>query len=143
MPKLMGAKVLEDLVAWQVARALKMEVYALVRRSPEAAADVRFKSQLFEAAASGEANVAEGFHRYGAGEFAHFLNIARASIGEVQVRLQDGVDRGHFAENDTAEAMHLSRKAIAVVTALRTSLQPFVKKRRTSTDLGRRTSDIK
>lgn len=125
----MGAKRLEELRAWQAARAFKLEVYRLIRQSAAASADLRFKSQLQEAAASGEANVAEGFHRFVAGEFAHFLGFARASIAEAQVRVQDGIDRGYFESNDTTECLRFGRDAMALVTALKTSLQPFITKR--------------
>jgi len=125
----MGAKRLEDLRAWQAARAFKLATYRLVRSSSAAAQDQRFKSQLFEAVASGEANVAEGFHRFIAGEFAHFLGFARASIGEAQGRIRDGVDREYFAEEDIAECERLGQEAMALVTALKTSLQPFIRAR--------------
>ncbi len=125
----MGAKRLDDLRAWQAAHRFKLEVYGLVRRSMAACEDYRFKSQLYEAAASGESNVAEGFHRFVAGEFAHFLGFARASIGEAQVRLQDGVDRGYFTDAEAADCLKLGTEAMALVTALKTSLQPFINTR--------------
>lgn len=90
----MGAKRLEELVAWQLAHEFKVEAYRLVRASPSASRDSEYRQQLFAAAASGEANIAEGFHRFVPAEFAHFLNIARGSIGEAKVRLIDGIDRG-------------------------------------------------
>lgn len=144
----MGAKRLDELRAWQSARAFKLEIYRLVRGSAEAKADFPFKSQLYEAAASGESNVAEGFHRFVAGEFAHFLGFACASIGEAQVRVQDGIDRGYFTDADTAECVRLGAEAMALVTALKTSLQPFIAKRGAHspappgrrTDPGRRTN---
>lgn len=125
----MGAKRIEDLRAWQAARAFKLEAYRLVRGSPGALADLRYKSQLFEAVASGEANVNEGFHRFGAGEFSHFLSFARGSIGEAQGRVLDGIDRGYFSEHECAECLRLGRDAMALVTALRTSLQPYIRSR--------------
>lgn len=122
----MGAKRLEELRAWQAARAFKLEVYRLLQTSAQARADFRFKSQLQEAVASGEANVAEGFHRFVAGEFAHFLGFARASIAEAQVRVQDGIDRGYFEASCTTDCLRLGQDAIALVTALKNSLQPFI-----------------
>ena len=90
----MGVKKLEELTAWRVAREFKLEVYRVVRSSPAANGDLRLRSQLLEAVASVESNVAEGFERYSAGEFARFLSFSRASAREALVRLQDGVDPG-------------------------------------------------
>jgi four helix bundle protein len=125
----MGVKRLEELRAWQVTRAFKLEVYRLLRGSPDASADFRFRSQLQEAVASGESNIAEGFHRFVAGEFAHFLGFARASIAEAQVRIQDGIDRGYFSALDATECLRLGIDAMALVTALKTSLQPYIARR--------------
>lgn len=146
----MGATRLEELRAWQAARRFKLATYAVMRASPSAQADVRFKSQLLESAASGEANVAEGFHRFAAGEFAHFLSIARASIGEALSWLQDGVDRGHFTEASVSEASRAANEAMAMITALRTSLIPYTSRKASAQrtkhpgpDTGPRTKDNK
>ena len=103
----MGVKSLEELTAWQIARAFKLEVYRVVRANTAANGDLRLRSQLMEAAASVESNVAEGFERYSAGEFGRFLAFSRASARESLVRLQDGVDRGHFSPAEIAEAVEL------------------------------------
>jgi four helix bundle protein len=126
----MGVQKLEELTAWRVSRAFKLEVYRLVRDNPSANADLRLRSQLMEAAASVESNVAEGFERYSAGEFARFLSFSRASARESLVRLQDGVDRGHFSQNEITEAVELGNRSIALITALKNSLGPFIGKRR-------------
>lgn len=54
-----GVKRLEDLKAWQLARAFKLEVYRLVKSRPEAYRDFRFRSQIFDSAAGNEMNIAE------------------------------------------------------------------------------------
>ena len=78
----MGVKRLEDLVAFQLAVEFKLEVYRLIRESPAARRDFRFRAQLSDASASVEACLAEGWHRYVAGEFVTFLRYARASLAE-------------------------------------------------------------
>ena len=125
----MGAKRLDELMAWQLAREFKLLVYDIVQRSPRAVADGRWKDQVLDAAASGEANVAEGFHRYGAAEFAHFLGIARASIGEAKVRLIDGADRGHFPAEDCRAATISADRAMGCITKLKLSLEPYIKRK--------------
>jgi four helix bundle protein len=91
-----AARKIDDLVAWQLAQAFKVEVYRLVNNSPGARADVRFTGQIRDAAASVGMNVAEGFYRFGAAEFRRFLSIALASLGEAVLWIRDGIDRGHF-----------------------------------------------
>jgi hypothetical protein len=61
----MGVKKVEDLIAFQQARAFKLEVYSIVRRHPAAYRDYRYRDQLFDAALSAEANIAEGWRRFG------------------------------------------------------------------------------
>lgn len=102
----------------------------MVRGNRAADADLRLRSQLLEAAASVESNVAEGFERYSAGEFARFLSFSRASAREALVRLQDGVDRGHFSQSEIGEAVELGKRSIALITALKNSLGPFIGKKR-------------
>ena len=119
----MGAKTLEELHAYRAARTLKLEVYRLVRAHPDANSDYRFRSQLFEAAASNEMNIAEGFRRFVPGEFAHFLGFALGSREETVRRIQDGIDRGYFRPDACAAAFDLAAEAGRLTTALQTYLR--------------------
>ena len=119
----MGARTLEELRAYRAARALKLEVYRLVRAHPEAQADYRFRSQLFEAAASNEMNTAEGYRRFVPGTFAHFLGIALGSREEVVRRVQDGIDRGYFRASACKVAFELGAESARLTTALQTYLR--------------------
>jgi four helix bundle protein len=121
----MGAKILEELNAYRAARTLKLEVYRLVRAHPDANSDYRFRSQLFEAAASNEVNIAEGFRRFLPGEFAHFLGFALGSREETVRRIQDGIDRGYFRPDACAAAFELAAEAGRLTTAL----QAYLRKR--------------
>ena len=122
----MGFKTIGEIKAYGAARALKLEVYRLVKAHPAAYDDHRFRSQLFEAAASVEMNIVEGFRRYSAGEFAHFLRIARASLEETTSRIQDGIDREHFTGAACKTGFELADEAGRLITGLITSLRPFV-----------------
>ena len=126
----MGFKTLAEIRAYRAARALKLEVYRLVKAHASAYNDHRFRSQLFEAAASVEMNIAEGFRRYSAGEFAHFLRIARASLEEATRRIQDGIDRGYFTVADCKTAFDLGNETGRLTTSLITSLRPFATPRK-------------
>jgi four helix bundle protein len=73
----------EDLNAWQAARELTRAVYAL-SKSESLRTDAALKGQLQRAAVSVMSNIAEGFERSHKQEKLNFLNIARASCGEVR-----------------------------------------------------------
>ncbi len=111
---------LEDLFALKVARQLKIEVYTLLRQS-RAHRDLEFAGQLRAAAASIESNIAEGYRRPKR-DFARFLLIARTSLDEVEVRLRDGVDRGHYGPETVARFDGQLRLTTAAIMRLRRSL---------------------
>ena len=121
----MGVKTVEELIAFQLAREFKLETYRITRESPEACRDLKFKSQLFEAASGVESCIAEGFGRWLASEFAQFLRYAVASLAESEVRLRDGVDRGHFTADTVAPAHLLAKRCRTATLRLFKSLEPY------------------
>jgi four helix bundle protein len=123
----MGAKSLEELLTYRLAREFKLEVYRLVRESPGASGDYRYRDQLFDAASGVESCVAEGFRRYGAAEFAQFLRYALASLTEAELRLKDGVDRKHFAADDLIVAQQLAKRCYTAALHLHNALKAFTK----------------
>ena len=70
-------------------------------------------------AASVELNIVEGYHRFSPRDFARFLLIARASLAETEMQLEDGVDRGHFLSVDLASASPLAKRLVSAIVALR------------------------
>jgi carbamoyl-phosphate synthase large subunit len=118
----MGVSRLEDLVAWQLAHAFKVEIYALIDRTPRVANDPHFRNQLRDAAASVGMNIGEGFHRFGAREFRRFLSIAIASLAEATLWLRDGIDRRHFDESACQTAFNLSKRCRVAAIRLHQSL---------------------
>lgn len=119
---------LEDLAAFQLAVEYKLEVYRLIRESPAASRDFRFRAQLSDASASVEACLAEGWHRYVAGEFVTFLRYARASLAEAERWLGDGVARGYFEPHTIAKSLDTAGRCGAALTNLRKTLEPFTAK---------------
>jgi four helix bundle protein len=73
----------EDIVAWQKARVLCVEVY----KAFELSKDYGFKDQIQRASVSVMNNIAEGFERRSNKEFIYFLYIAKGSCGEVRSML--------------------------------------------------------
>ena len=69
----------EDLVAWQMAVELSVEVYRLTESFP---VDERFgiTQQIRRAAVSVPSNIAEGYGRGRGPDFARFHRVARGSL---------------------------------------------------------------
>lgn len=118
-----------SLVVWQLADRMRRDVYTLVQRSP-ASRDLAFADQLRRAAGSVSANIVEGFRRFGAAEFARYLEIAFSSSGEVENWLEDGLVRGHWrAEDIHAIRMTLRRLDPALLALMGYLRSPEAKHR--------------
>ena len=76
----------KDLVAWQKAMLLAVDVYRVSRAFPR---DELYglTSQLRRAAVSIPSKIAEGQGRYSRQEFHHFLNHARGSLAELETQI--------------------------------------------------------
>jgi len=101
----MGVRRIEDFFAFQAAVEFKEEAHRLVRASPEAHRDLKFRSQLWDAVDAIDADMAEGFRRGNPSEFANFLRYALASHAEATRRLQSGISRGYFSADGCARAL--------------------------------------
>lgn len=112
-----GVRSHEDLVVWQLAHELKLEVYRLLESGP-AVRDFGFCDQLRGAASSATRNVAEGFGRYLPGEFARYLRVANGELKETSEILRDGQNRGYFVETDVVRLQRLARRASKAATQL-------------------------
>ena len=109
---------IEDLKVWQLACAFEDGVIDLLEGSPRAVRDGKFYVQLSDAAASVASNVAEGFHRYNAAEFANFIRYSRSSLSEAERRLHAGV-RKHYWPQAAADPL------LAISTNLGPALDGF------------------
>lgn len=87
----------EDIVAWQKARELVKQVYAISNAGPFSK-DFGLRDQIRRAAVSIMLNIAEGFARKTDREFAQFLVISHGSAAEVQAALYVALDQGYLSE---------------------------------------------
>ena len=76
----MGIKNFEEIVSWQKAKDLTLEIYGLFKSNR----DYGFRDQIQRASLSIMNNIAEGFDRNSNADFRRFLFIARGSCGEVR-----------------------------------------------------------
>jgi four helix bundle protein len=110
-----GVKVYTDLHCWQLANALKVGVYALIKTG-DATKDFEFRDQIRNAAASASRNIAEGFGRHQPRQIRQYLLVANGSLMETVNHLQDGVDRGYFRPSEIAPLRTLAKRASAATT---------------------------
>ena len=73
----------EDLEVWKRSVKLASDVYTTLKSCK----DFDLKSQLTRAAASISSNIAEGYERNSNMQFAHYLQIAKGSCGELRSQL--------------------------------------------------------
>ena len=81
----------QDLKAWQLARELNRQIYAL-SASGAFGRDFALRDQIRRASISISSNIAEGFERRSPVDFARFLTIAKASGAEVLSQLYLALD---------------------------------------------------
>lgn len=97
-----GAKNHRELIAWQLADAVRRRMIALMDQ-PDVAKDFSFCDQADRASSSGCRNLAEGYYRHRHKEFANFVNIARSSLGELLDSLDEARIKGYLQADDHAE----------------------------------------
>ena len=99
----------EDLRAWQTARTLTNNVYALSKKEGWKS-DWTLKDQIRRAAVSAMSNIAEGFESRTRPQFIDFLGTAKASAGEVRSQLYVARDQGYIDESEFEAMSDLADK---------------------------------
>ena len=120
----------QDLFAWQLGERFKLEVYRIVGASPAAQRDLRFMSQILEAARGVPSNITEGFLRCSPGDFMRFLDYASASLGEAEQRLHDGIQLNYFKADDCIGAFDLARRCLPASVRLKQSQRRYLEENR-------------
>jgi four helix bundle protein len=90
---------------------------------PSFDSDRNLRHQMRTAAVSVMANIAEGFDRQGAKEFAHFLSTAKGSCTEVRSHLYVALDRNYIERSQFEEAYNLSTEIGVKIFRLQDSLR--------------------
>jgi four helix bundle protein len=113
------ARRFEELEIWQEARALNQIIWGEFKECREFA----FRDQIRRAALSVMNNIAEGFERRTAKDFAHFLDLAKGSCGEVRSMSYAGEDVGvlpqELGQQLRAQSEALSQRIAAFTRHLR------------------------
>jgi four helix bundle protein len=113
----------EDLRIWQDAREQVRSVYRALQKGTAGHEDLGFRTQMQRASVSVMNNIAEGFERKTPKDFAHFLDLAKGSCGEVRSMLYVAEDLGYLSSEEAnalrATAETISRGIAAFTNHLR------------------------
>lgn len=94
-----GARQFEDLEVWKKSRVLSSNIY---KQSNNALfnKDFGLRDQMRRAAVSVVSNIAEGFERKSNKEFLYFLNVAKASAGELRAQSYIAIDLNYLTNEE-------------------------------------------
>lgn len=115
-------KKFEDILAWQEARKLVLEIYEITGTGAFSK-DFGLRDQIQRAAVSVMTNIAEGFDCESHVEFGRFLGYSRRSAIEVQSLLYTGLDIGYITEETFKIEYARADKAKALIGGLKKSLK--------------------
>lgn len=115
------ARRFEDLLVFRKARPWVKRIYE-VTRSGEFGRDFALVDQVRKAASSVLLNIAEGFERGNRKEFRHFVEIAKASCGEVRAALLIAHDAGYLRHQDLDDLSDEAEEIGRMLGGLRRSL---------------------
>lgn len=104
----------EDIVAWQKAKNLTLEIYSVFNDC----GDFAFKDQIQRASVSIMNNVAEGYERRSNQEFKQFLYIAKGSCGEVRSMLILAKELHKLNTNEAQKLFLLSEEISKMLSGL-------------------------
>jgi four helix bundle protein len=112
-----GFKRFEEIQGWQRARELVREIYQLCEKS-KLGKDFSLRDQICRAGISVMSNIAEGFARNSNKDFAHFLDISKASAAEVQSLLYIASDLGYLSQDDFVRIYGLADETASLTGGL-------------------------
>ena len=108
-----------NLVAYQRAKVLVIEVYKLLRLFPKEE-NYALCDQLRRAVISIPSNIAEGMGRVSIKEQIHFIEIAFGSLSEVMCQMELAKDLNYITVNQIMEVENLVRDIAKLLSGLRT-----------------------
>ena len=108
----------EDLIAWQKAQDLSVEVYIQFRSLK----DYSFRDQICRPAVSVSNNIAEGFDRSSNQDFVRFLYMAAGSASEVRSMLYLARRLDYISADKTQEMIDCTNEVSKITYGLIKSL---------------------
>jgi len=108
----------EDLQVWQRGCRLTAEIFKAFSNCK----NFSFKDQIQRAALSIPSNIAEGSERGSGRDFAHFLNIAKGSCGELRTQFYIARKLAFLAKPSFDDLVKESKELSAMLEGLRRSM---------------------
>ncbi len=109
----------EDIIAWQKAKDLTIEIYQKLKDSR----DFGFRDQIQRASVSIMNNIAEGFERGSDADFKRFLFIAKGSCGEVRSMFYLAKELNYLTDSDFrrmySESIEISKAISGFIKSLK------------------------
>jgi four helix bundle protein len=112
----------KDLLVWQKAKRLALDVYRLTQSFPSSEI-YGLTSQVRRAAVSVVSNIAEGQGRLTTGEFLHLLGQARGSLLELLTQLELAEELGYFNSDKFSRVEKDAEEVLRMVNGLIESLR--------------------
>lgn len=107
----------EEIEAWQKARELTHEIYA-VMSACNFAKDFVLRDQIRRASVLIMSNISEGYERGGNKEFIQFLSVAKGSAGEVRSQLYVANDQGYLTKSEFDRLSGLAAEVSQIINGL-------------------------
>jgi four helix bundle protein len=123
-----------DLLVWQKAMDLVVEIYRISTRFPHGE-QFGLTNQIRRSAVSVPANIAEGHGRFHTAEFLHFLSIARGSLSETETHLQIALRLGYLSSDELQSADELIQHTGRLLNGLINSLDNKTNEHRLKEDI--------
>lgn len=111
----------KKLVLWRNTHELRQRIYQLTADFPKS--EFRRISQMRDAARSVKQNIQEGYQRHSLGEYVRFLEIAKASLAELQGDLEDCFEDSLLSATSFQEVHRLCKRTDYLFARLLQSLK--------------------
>ena len=102
-----------NLLIWQKAMALVTKIYKTTQQFPKEEI-FGLTSQIRRCSVSMPSNIAEGYGRSSDGDFLRFLNIATASLFELQTQIEIAYNIDYLAQ-DTFNALYADTRELEIM----------------------------
>jgi len=112
-----------DLLLYKRASEVVKEPNTVIKAWPKSMQSQEISRQLFRAATSIGANIAEGHGRHKGQEYIHFLTIAQGSANEVDHWLNTALDCGIASITDLQDLIRLNNETRKMLTSAINTLQ--------------------
>jgi four helix bundle protein len=115
------AKDFRELIIWQRSHDLALMVYRVTDTFPNSE-QFGLTNQLRRAAVSVGSNIAEGFERNSAKDFAHFLVISRGSLAEIASQIMLARDLRYVTPEDCEKILEEIKDIHKMLNAFKKTL---------------------